>query len=299
MCFVCIDESERGVKQCNGRYQETLGSGCHAVAPCCMTIRAVNMKVVQLEVHTDTKTKDDVTVRVSSAVQWHVDPEMVETFHFKVSNPHSQITAFVDDIIRSELPIRTLDEAFAEKDKMGKATEDHLRADISKTFGITVDRVLITDLQPDAKVQRSMNEINAAKREREAARERAEAQRVLTVVAAEAERDARQLSGQGLALMRREIASGFKNSIVDLTGQTDEHLNAQAVVHMMLVTQYLDVLKDFAHSGGSSMVIPHGAGVISDIENQVKMGLDQAKLKGTGAPAPAAAGFQGVQQVRL
>eukprot|EP00756_Hemistasia_phaeocysticola_P031598 Hpha_TRINITY_DN16362_c1_g1::TRINITY_DN16362_c1_g1_i2::g.59495::m.59495 len=275
-CFyACVDESEKGVKQSMGKFDEIVDSGCHCLTPC-QSITPVSMMIHQLIVHTDTKTSDDVTVTVSSAIQWCVDEDLVETFYFKVTNPEEQVSAFVDDIIRSELPIRTLDAAFAEKETMGKSAEESLRRDVHKTFGIYVVRVLIVDLQPDQKVLDAMNEINAAKREREAARERAEAQRVLTVVAAEAEKDARQLSGQGLALMRREIASGFKNSIVDLTGDKDDHLNAESVVHMMLVTQYLDVLKDFAQSGGASMVVPHGGGVTADIESQVRNGFWQS-----------------------
>eukprot|EP01065_Artemidia_motanka_P008813 TRINITY_DN1445_c0_g3_i1.p1 TRINITY_DN1445_c0_g3~~TRINITY_DN1445_c0_g3_i1.p1 ORF type:complete len:315 (+),score=125.60 TRINITY_DN1445_c0_g3_i1:66-947(+) len=289
-CCVCVDESERGVKQWNGKFEEMVEPGCHCILPC-GSISTVNMKVMQLKVHTDTKTKDDVTVTVESAVQWAVDPDAVETFYFKVSDPDVQIAAFVDDIIRSELPIRTLDESFAEKTAMGQSAEQHLRQDICKPFGINIIRVLITDLRPDPHVLRSMNEINAAKREREAARERAEAQRILTVVAAEAEAEARQLSGKGLANMRREIACGFKNSIVDLTGKedADTDLSAQSVVHMMLVTQYLDVLKDFAVSGKSSMVVPHGAGFIGDVENQIRNGFWQAShLRSSEAAGPGA-----------
>eukprot|EP01065_Artemidia_motanka_P008809 TRINITY_DN1445_c0_g1_i3.p2 TRINITY_DN1445_c0_g1~~TRINITY_DN1445_c0_g1_i3.p2 ORF type:complete len:308 (+),score=114.27 TRINITY_DN1445_c0_g1_i3:60-926(+) len=280
-CYTCIDQSALGVRQWNGRLQGIEQPGCHLYACCCGTITSVDMKLRQLKVHTDTKTRDDVTVKVESAVQWAVDPDAVETFYFKVSNPEEQISAFVDDIIRAELPVRSLDEAFSEKLAMGQSAEAHLREAVCKNFGIRIARVLITDLRPDQNVLRAMNEINRAKREREAARERAEAQRVLTVVAAEAEAEARQLNGKGLAMMRREIASGFKNSIADLTGEgQDSTLTSDGVVHMMLVTQYLDVLKDFASTGQSSMIVPHGAGFVSDIEGQIRNGFWQAeKLK--------------------
>eukprot|EP01062_Namystynia_karyoxenos_P066503 TRINITY_DN60429_c0_g1_i1.p1 TRINITY_DN60429_c0_g1~~TRINITY_DN60429_c0_g1_i1.p1 ORF type:complete len:307 (+),score=120.51 TRINITY_DN60429_c0_g1_i1:61-981(+) len=278
LCCACIDQSERGVKQCNGRLDKVVDPGCTCYVWPCQKVSAVNMKVQQLNVKTDTKTSDDVTVAVHSAVQWAVGPEAIDSFYFTVSTPERQITAFVDDIVRSQLPTRTLDEAFAEKDAMGKACEEQLRHELAQSFGISVVRVLITDLQPCAKVMAAMNAINSAKRERIAARERAEAQKTLTVVQAEAERDARQLAGKGLALMRREIASGFKNSITDLTGERSEpDLTAQSVVHMMLVTQYLDVLKDFAASGKSSMVVPHGAGFVQDIESQVRGGFWSAQ----------------------
>eukprot|EP01062_Namystynia_karyoxenos_P001975 TRINITY_DN1068_c0_g1_i1.p1 TRINITY_DN1068_c0_g1~~TRINITY_DN1068_c0_g1_i1.p1 ORF type:complete len:329 (+),score=107.54 TRINITY_DN1068_c0_g1_i1:105-989(+) len=291
MCITCVDQSERGVKQCNGKFQETVGPGCHCYICPFQEITPVVMKVQQLDITTNTKTADDVTVTVCCAVQWQVQHDKVDEYYFKVSDPCRQITAYVDDIIRAQLPVRTLDAAFAEKETMGRETEDLLRCQMSDSFGIAVIKVLITDLRPDHKVMSAMNEINAAKREREATRERAEAQKVLTVMNAEAEAEAKKLAGTGLASMRREIATGFKNSIVDLTGEEDMHSNqltAQGVVHMMLVTQYLDVLKEFASSGRSSMVVPHGAGFVSDVENQVRTGFWSAQeLKQRG---PSGAG---------
>lgn len=263
-----------GVRQCNGKFDGIVQPGCHVFVCPMGQINPVKMRINQLNTMTQTKTKDDVTVMITTAIQWEVNEDKVEQYYFKLTNPTQQISSYVDDIMRSELPTRTLDEAFAEKDKMGMAAEKELRVQLTEAFGISVQRVLITDLRPDQNVLNAMNAINAAKRDRLAAQERAEAQKILTVVAAEAEKDAKQLGGQGLALQRQAIASGFKNSIVDLTGDaSDSNLSPEGVVHMMLVTQYLDILKDFAGNNKSALVVPHGAGFVKDIEKQVKGGF--------------------------
>jgi len=233
------------------------------------------MQTRQLDVLTNTKTSDNVTVSVKTAIMYHVDPENVDTFYFKLHNPHQQITAYVDDCIRSQIPTMTLDEAFESKEKMAIAVKQQVSLSM-KEFGVVVIKALMTDMQPDATVMASMNRINAAKRDREAAVEKAEADKILAVKAAEAEAEAKHLSGMGTAKMRHAITDGFRGSIESMKSSCG--LEPHDVVHMMLVTQYLDVLKEFAQSGGATMVVPHGPSAVGDIEAQVRSGFMQAKM---------------------
>lgn len=239
------------------------------------TVTPVSMQTRQLDVNTNTKTSDNVTVSVKTAIMYHVDPENVQTFYFKLHNPHQQITAYVDDCIRSQIPTMTLDEAFESKEKMAIAVKAQV-SESMKEFGVIVIKALMTDMQPDATVMASMNRINAAKRDREAAVEKAEADKILAVKAAEAEAEAKHLSGMGTAKMRHAITDGFRGSIESMKSSCG--LEPHDVVHMMLVTQYLDVLKEFAQSGNASMVVPHGPSAVGDIEAQVRSGFMQAKM---------------------
>lgn len=66
-------------------------------------------------------------------------------------------------------------------------------------------QVLITDLDPDQRVKAAMNEINASKRLKYAVAERAEGDKILQVKAAEAEAEAKYLSGVGVAKQRKAI----------------------------------------------------------------------------------------------
>merc|ERR1712167_58102 len=199
-----------------------------------------------------TKTKDNVTVSVTTAIMYHVgaEPTDIEAFFFRLHNPHQQITAYVDDCTRSQVPTMTLDEAFEAKEKLAVEVKAQV-AESMKEFGVQIVKALLTDMQPDHSVMAAMNRINAAKRDREAATEKAEADKILAVKAAEAEAEAKHLSGMGTAKMRHAITDGFRGSIESMKGSCG--MEPTEVVHMMLVTQYLDTLKTFAESGKPTM----------------------------------------------
>ena len=112
-----------------------------------------------------------------------------------------------------------------------------------------------------------------------AAIERAEAEKVLAVKAGEADAESKYLSGVGVSRMRAAITDGFNDSIKKM-GQ-DNGLSPQEVVNMMLVTQYLDCLKDFAVSGKSSVIVPHGLGATAEMQSAVRNGMLQIpKMEG-------------------
>eukprot|EP00802_Teleaulax_amphioxeia_P010734 Tamp_10763.p2 GENE.Tamp_10763~~Tamp_10763.p2 ORF type:complete len:291 (+),score=65.04 Tamp_10763:32-904(+) len=275
LCFQCVDAADKGVVQSCGKFKSVANPGLVCILWPFEIVSPVSMKLNPIDVVTNTKTKDNVTVRVTCSIQYMVDPEAVQTFYFKLHNPQQQITAYVDDCIRAQIPTLTLDEAFEAKEKMASEVKDQV-AKSMKDFGLIVVKALLTDMQPDATVMAAMNKINAARREREAAVEKAEAEKILAVRSAEAEAEAKHLSGMGTAKMRHAITDGFKSSIASM--QESCGLEPREVVHMMLVTQYLDVLKEFAQSGKATMVVPHGPSAVSDIESQVRNGFLQASM---------------------
>jgi regulator of protease activity HflC (stomatin/prohibitin superfamily) len=232
------------------------------------------MRVQQVEVSTETKTSDNVTVSVTTKVQYCINPENVYEAYYKLQNPRQIMSAVVDDVVRSDLPSRTLDEAYENKQIMAKNVEDELSKEMAQ-YGLSVNKVLITALDPDPKVLAAMNEINTAKRLRAAAQDRAEADKLLKVKEAEADSESKHLSGIGVAKMRKAITSGFKESIEDMKESCG--LNASQVVEMMLMTQYMDTLKDFAHSGKSSVMVPHTPAGMHDVQSQLRQGFITAQ----------------------
>merc|ERR1712228_914115 len=146
-------------------------------------------------------------------------------------------------------------------------------------YGYDIINVLITDIQPEASVWAAMNQINAARRQRDAAIEKGEAEKILKVKSSEADAEAKRLAGVGMANMRSEIARGFQMSI---QAMKESGITEQDSMHMMLVTQYLDTLKDFAGSHGS-IIVPHGPGSVKDLESQIREGFLSA---GAGSTKP-------------
>lgn len=251
---------------------------------CCplQNITPVSVKVEACHARTDTKTHDNVTVSVTTAVHYQVNPEKVQDAFFKLTDKHSQIQAYVDDVVRSELPTLTVDQAYLCKQEMADNVHSALRDNLTD-FGLIVNKVLITDLRPDAKVLAAMNEINTAKRIRAAQQEEAEAHKIARVKDAEAEMESKHLSGVGVAKMRMAITNGCKESIETMTETVG--LAPHDVVHMMLVTQYLDTLKDFASDGRSSVMVP-SAGRANSTEDQVRQGILTAGMVQPGGVPP-------------
>ena len=274
-CLVCVDASQRGIVQKLGEFVRVAGPGPALIAWPIVNVSTVSMKVQQNLYDTDTKTDDDVTVKVSTAVQWQVDPDSVDKFFFELSEPERQIGAFVDDCVRGQLPHMTLDKSYESKTLLADEIADSIRTSLSP-YGVKIIRVLITDLTPDRSVLQAMNEINAAKRLRVAAVDKAEAEKIVMVKKAEAEAETKYLLGVGTAKMRQAITDGYKTSIDNMKGSTG--LEPKEVVHMMLVTQYMDVLKDFAVSGKSSLVLPGGPDALSNIENSIRNWFMSAKM---------------------
>ena len=100
---------------------------------------------------------------------------------------------------------------------------------------------LVTDLQPDSQVLASMNAIESQRRMRMAAQEKAEADKILIVKAAEAESEAKYLSGKGVARQRKAIVDGLKESVVEFNDGVAGTSPAD-VMKLMMVTQYLGEL---------------------------------------------------------
>uniref|UniRef100_A0A7S1UF81 Band 7 domain-containing protein n=1 Tax=Phaeomonas parva TaxID=124430 RepID=A0A7S1UF81_9STRA len=268
-CPHCVSTGSVGVKTKFGKFVDTIDPGFTCYICCIEDIRDVSLAVQQVQCSSDCKTKDNVTLTVSSAIQYHINRKDIQVAVFDVANPLAMMQAYVDDVLRSELPSLDLDDAYSAKETMVARIRESLQASM-EPYGYSVINVLITDLRPEASVLRAMNEINASRRAREAAIEKGEADKILQVKAAEADAESKYLSGVGVARMREAITSGFKTSIQELG---ESGLTAADAVHMMIVTQYLDTLKDFAVNGKGSIMVPHGPGAAGDIEEQVRRGF--------------------------
>eukprot|EP00928_Gymnodinium_smaydae_P033975 TRINITY_DN24188_c1_g2_i1.p2 TRINITY_DN24188_c1_g2~~TRINITY_DN24188_c1_g2_i1.p2 ORF type:complete len:312 (-),score=81.34 TRINITY_DN24188_c1_g2_i1:15-950(-) len=273
VCCTTIPSGSVGVVQDCGEYKGWAEPGCICFCPGIRSIMPVSLAVQMFSCRSDCKTKDQVLITVTTSVQYRINKKMLKEAVFDIVHPEDQIRSHVDSVLRSTLPNLDLDEAYAAK--------EHVCDQIM--YGHDILNVLVTDLQPEATVQQAMNAINAARRNREAAAETAEAQKILAVKAAEADAEAKFLSGQGVARMRLAMAEGFQQSMQTMSSGG---LTPQESMHMMVTTQYLDTLKDFANNpNSSSIMVPHGPGAVRDIERQVADGF--AGAAGAAKPRQA------------
>jgi regulator of protease activity HflC (stomatin/prohibitin superfamily) len=228
----------------------------------------VSLRVNQIALEMETKTKDNVFVTIPISVQNRVRPEKVYDAFYKLTNPADQIKSYVEQVILGHVPGMTLDEVFSSQSSIAAAVKRELDADMAE-FGYEIVNVLVTDIIPDAKVKSAMNDINAAEREQVAAAARGEAEKILVVKKAEAEAESKRLQGQGIANQRKAIIEGLQASIEHFQKVVGGASTAE-VMQLVLVTQYFDTLKAIGDNGKTNtLFLSHAPGAIKGISEQI------------------------------
>jgi regulator of protease activity HflC (stomatin/prohibitin superfamily) len=228
----------------------------------------VSLRVNQITLTMETKTKDNVFVTIPISVQNRVRPEKVYDAFYRLSDPVAQIKSYVEQVILGHVPGMTLDDVFASQSSIAAAVKKELDADMA-AFGYEIVNVLVTDIIPDSKVKSAMNDINAAQREQVAAAARGEAEKILVVKKAEAEAESKALQGQGIANQRKAIVEGLQVSIEQFQ-RVVEGASAKEVMQLVLVTQYFDTLKSIGESDKTNtLFLAHSPTAVKDVSNQL------------------------------
>ncbi len=240
----------------------------------------ISLRVNQINLTMETKTKDNVFVTIPISVQNRVRPEKVYDAFYKLANPVEQIQSYVEQVILGHVPGMTLDEVFASQSGIAAAVKQELDADMA-TFGFEIVNVLVTDIVPDAKVKSAMNDINAAQREQVAANARGEAEKILVVKKAEAEAESKALQGKGIADQRKAIIQGLQTSIEQFRGVVGDATTAE-VMQLVMVTQYFDTLKSIGELDKSNtLFLSHSPGAVREMSDQIMQSvLIAEKAKG-------------------
>lgn len=235
-----------------GKFMGIKGPGLHFKIPFIDRISGrVNMKIQQLDVMVETKTFDDVFVKTKVSVQFKIQPDTVYDAFYKLESPYDQITSYVFDVVRAEVPKMKLDDVFVRKDDIAIAIKREL-AEAMNNYGYGIVKALVTDIDPDIAVKNAMNRINAAEREKTAAEYDGEAERIRIVAKAKAEAESKRLQGQGIADQRREIAKGLEDS-VDMLNKVG--INSQEASALIVVTQHYDTLQSMGENVNSNMIL--------------------------------------------
>jgi regulator of protease activity HflC (stomatin/prohibitin superfamily) len=276
--LVQVDQSTVAVKERFGKFTGIVGPGCHCIPWCCGINIAgkLSLRVQQLDVQCETKTKDNVFVTLVASVQYRAHLEAAEDAFYKLTNPREQIKAYVFDVVRASVPKMILDDVFEQKNEIANSVREELEKAM-RTYGYEIVQTLIVDIEPDATVKHAMNEINAAARMRLATNEKAEAEKILQVKRAEGEAESKYLSGVGIARQRQAIVDGLRESVLAFSDNVPG-TSPKEVMDMVLVTQYFDTMKEIgAHSKNSTVFIPHGPGAARDVADQIRNGLLQGR----------------------
>jgi regulator of protease activity HflC (stomatin/prohibitin superfamily) len=281
--FFTVSTAQVAVITRFGKFRRVAEPGLNWKWPIIDTIAGrVSLRVNQINLTMETKTKDNVFVTIPISVQNRVRPEKAYDAFYKLSNPIEQIQSYVEQVILGHVPGMTLDEVFASQSGIATAVKQELDADMAG-FGFEIVNVLVTDIVPDAKVKSAMNDINAAQREQVAANARGEAEKILVVKKAEAEAESKALQGQGIANQRKAIIAGLQGSI-DQFKKAVEDATTSEVMQLVMVTQYFDTIKSIGESDKTNtLFLSHSPAAVREISDQIL----QSMLTAERAKAPA------------
>lgn len=265
--FFIVKQQTAAVIERFGKFHSIRHSGLHLKIPLVDRIAGkLSLKITQLDVIVETKTLDDVFVRLKVSVQFKVIRDKVYDAFYKLDYPHDQITSYVFDVVRAEVPKMKLDDVFVKKDDIAIAVKSELN-DAMLDYGYDIIKTLVTDIDPDSQVKAAMNRINAAEREKIAAQYEGDAARILIVEKAKAEAESKRLQGQGIADQRREIARGLEESVEVLNRVG---INSQEASALIVVTQHYDTLQSIGEETNSNLILlPNSPQAGSDMLNNM------------------------------
>ena len=284
--FFTVKQQSAAIIERFGKFLSIRQSGLQLKIPLVDKVAGrLSLKITQLDVIVETKTKDDVFVKLKVSVQFKVIKDKVEDAFYKLDYPHDQITSYVFDVVRAEVPKMILDDVFLKKDDIAIAVKAELN-DAMLDYGYDIIKTLVTDIDPDAQVKEAMNRINAADREKTAAQYEGDAARILIVEKAKAEAESKRLQGQGIADQRREIARGLEESVQVLN---KVGINSQEASALIVVTQHYDTLQSIGqHTNSNLILLPNspqaGSNMLNDMlasftaSNQIGESMKEARL---------------------
>lgn len=271
--FVIINQQEEAVVESLGKFNRKLSAGLNIKIPIIERVRKRDLRVQQLDVEVETKTQDDVFVKLKISTQYQI----VDIYKavYQLADPEKQLESYIFDVVRSQVPKLALDDVFAKKEDIAVAVKKEL-GDAMDDFGFKILQALVTDIDPDTKVKEAMNEINMAKRLRLAATEKGEAKKIEIVKHAEAEAASKKLQGQGIADQRRAIIDGLKQSIEDMSKATGS--DSKEVMSLILTTQYFDTMKSMSEQSKTNTIfMAHSPNAVGDIQAQLMGAMEASK----------------------
>ena len=269
--FFTVKQATAAIVERLGKFHIVRQSGLHLKIPFIDQVaKRMNLRIQQLDVIIDTKTLDNVFIRMKVSVQYQVIASQVADSFYRLENPENQITSYVFDVVRAEVPKLKLDDVFVRKDDVAIAVKGELQ-EAMQSYGYDIIKALVTDIDPDEQVKHAMNRINAAEREKTAAEYESEAQKIRIVAVAKAEAESKKLQGQGIADQRREIAAGLVESVKMLN---EANINAQEASALIVVTQHYDTLQAIGATNKSSLVLlPNSPNSASTLLNDLMVSM--------------------------
>lgn len=288
MTIFTVEQQTGSVIERFGKFVRIAEAGLNVKIPFVEVIRErVSLRVQQLDVQVESKSKDNVFVNLAIAVQYQVKIDAVRDAVYQLTDHQQQVQAYVFDVVRAQVPNMTLEAVFENKDSIATAVDSELTEKMDQ-YGYKIVNVLVNDINPDSRVKIAMNEVQAASREREAAEQRAEGARITLVKQAEAEAESKRLQGEGLANQRKAIAAGLRESVELMRQATGEPLDDRLVMDQLLLVQWMDTQKEIAANNRATVIfLPNNPSAVADVADQIRTSMLAALAVDRDLPSDA------------
>lgn len=256
MFFKFIPTSCTGILTTFGKFERTIKPGLQIYVPFIQNIKIISNRLYENSFKIEVKTKDNTFATLSVAVQYTILTENTEKAYYSLDDPSKQMKSYIDSSVRSVSSSMTLSDIFSSYDEIGHNVLSHLSNKMNQ-YGYTIENTLITEIEPDRKIKEALNKIEAEKRNKEAAKEEADAIYIKAVREAEADRDRKILQGEGISGQRHAIVNGYETSVDNLSKKFG--IDAQTIIEFVMATQYMDALENIGKSDNTKVIfIPSG-----------------------------------------
>lgn len=267
--FKFIKTSNTGIKQQFGKFKKTLEPGLNFYIPFIQNIDIISNKLQLESFSYNVKTKSDAFATLNIAVQYQIQPENSEKAFYNLKQPLKQIDSFIQGILRSKISTMEMNELFKSQDDICHFVSDTLRNRMAQT-GYSIMNTTIVEISPDDVIKKAMNQVYASERNREAARNNADAKYVEVVREAEAQKECKRLQGEGTALQRIEMLKGYEQGVNDMCKQFD--LNAKDIMNYVVKIQQLEMNSAIATSPNAKVIfMPANSTIATDLMTSLEV----------------------------
>lgn len=267
--FVTVKQGTIAVVTIFGKYRRLLHPGLNLKIPLIEVIHSrISIQNRSVELEFQAVTIDQANVYFKAMVLYSVnnqDEETIKNVAFKFINEQNLMQALIRTI---EGTIRAFVASKKQSEVLGlrKDIVDHVKEQLDtvlETWGYHLQDLQINDITFDEVILTSMSRVVASNNLKAAAENEgqallitktkaAEADGNAIKIAANAEREAAQLRGQGIALFREEVAKG-------MTHAAKEMQTADLDTSVILFTMWTEAIKHFAENGQGNVIFLDGS----------------------------------------
>lgn len=266
--FVTVKQGTIAVVTIFGKYQRILKPGLNLKIPIIEVIHSrVSIQNRSVELEFQATTQDQANVNFKAMLLFSVlnqDEETIKNVAFKFLDEQSLMTALVRTIegsIRSFVATKKQPEILSLRTEIVQEVKQQLDHTL-EGWGYHLIDLQLNDIAFDETIMKSMAKVVASHNLRAAAENEgqallitktkaAEADGNAIKIAAEAEKIASQLRGQGVALFREEVAKGMSQAAKEMQSA---HLDSSFILFSM----WTEAIRHFAEHGKGNTIFLDG-----------------------------------------